>query len=1091
MDISTWYDSQAPEIINGKKLICRSAANGNALLQREAERLGGVAGVECVTIDDIAAKIAAESLSQRAGKSFVSTETSASASLTLMTLINSRISELEYDRTQWESEEAFQKHIHRILTGNTAGELMRIINMIRMNKAQDKLFRMSQGEYDKKTSFSDDSIYRFKRLYQCLGFYTDYLKDSDVYDKVRILEEAVAYLRELASQGRKSVVQLPVYAVLDDLVPTKLEKEFLGLLGADKIHIEAPRSGAVSGSFVKAYGMADEIRYAANRIAGMSCKGDNGGDNRLYPGDVALWYTNSSYINIIRSVFASQNIGVSFVSGLPAAEKDAFMLFIDILEWLKNDCRYELLTKLILNRAIEFRVSEDKDIAPLSKRAVIRYFSDIGYLYELSSYERIARGAEDEKPDISFLKNDDEEQPEYNDIRMKKLAEITAKKFTADLVYTVSPDDKEKGTYDPEKLFERMGKFFECYCVRKGEIRRQFPAVRELIRKIKRSLKTDGKAVFTLIETDKMIRDIINGENTDAAQSCETVSAQMIGSGRIISQRKYNFIVGMSSDLMLRKTDESPVMYDAEIKQCFDKDEDERLIASYTGKTRNELINLSLEYLISTLPQGSEVFYSYPDYDPVRLCERSETDFYSRKLRESGAVETSFNSLDQVENPDFLYEKKPFSSAGADANGAVENMVDFIFGKRHRLMEMNESGGEEKKTELSVEELDALISECSLPSKERLELSTTGLEALLSCPMKYACRYVYKLKEEPEYPADKLSWLDSREKGLFFHRVMELYFGSKLVGRNEASQLGTAEGADKFDADSFDNAMKVTEDEFSLLPVAVDRIKREELTEMRNAAENYIRLMTARYSDKEYGYLPGAVEYRWKQQEKDDIIDLKDFTSDGSKKTLALNYKEGSIDRLDMKRESDGSAHFVISDYKTGRIETFIRDHTEKLVQHYIYKFSLENSMTEEKKCIVDRFEFHFPFDDSKLLYHYRKGQFILSGSSEVTTVVIDRSDAFELADKIKYLLADFVASDRMAYSNGIRVIKNEFKYDIMHSAANDEHEKTSEGETDDAHVGLSDAELKSAVKNKCRFCSFGNICGVNTAAMKEDDKDE
>ena len=108
-----------------------------------------------------------------------------------------------------------------------------------------------------------------------------------------------------------------------------------------------------------------------------------------------------------------------------------------------------------------------------------------------------------------------------------------------------------------------------------------------------------------------------------------------------------------------------------------------------------------------------------------------------------------------------------------------------------------------------------------------------------------------------------------------------------------------------------------------------------------------------------------------------------------------------------------------------------------------------------------------------------------------MTTVVIDRSDAFELADKIKYLLADFVASDKRAYSNGIRVIKNEFKYDIMHSAANDEHEKTSEGETDDAHVELSDAELKSAVKNKCRFCSFGNICGVNTAAMKEDDKDE
>ena len=123
----------------------------------------------------------------------------------------------------------------------------------------------------------------------------------------------------------------------------------------------------------------------------------------------------------------AQGIPVSFAEGLPAAEKDAFMLFTDILDWLRNDCSHDFLTKLIRNRAIEFRVSDNKNIAPLSKREVINYFSSIGYIYEFASYERIARGVREQKADAGFLENGGEDEIACNDPRVLRLTEITAK----------------------------------------------------------------------------------------------------------------------------------------------------------------------------------------------------------------------------------------------------------------------------------------------------------------------------------------------------------------------------------------------------------------------------------------------------------------------------------------------------------------------------------------------------------------------------------------------------------------------------------------------------------------------------------------
>ena len=1067
MDISEWYDNKSPEIICGKKLICSNVSNGKELLWREAERLGGVAGIECVTIEDIAKKTTAEYLSHMTDKGFMNLDSEYSDLLTLMTLINSHIDELEYDADKWDDKEAFKKHIHKILTRNTAEELLRIINMIRMNKAQDKLLEMTKGGFD------NDAVYRFKRLYQCLNFYTDYLKAKNIYDKPRILEEAVNYLKNLEAQGKKSVVQLPEYAMLNDLVPTVLESEFLSLLGADTRIIEAANCKSVSNSFVSAYGMADEIRYAANIIADKDSQTKGDGSNKLYPGNVAIWYTNSSYRNLIRSIFSAQNIAVSFAGGLPAAEKDGFMLFIDILDWLKNDCRHDFLTKIIRNRAIEFRVSKNKKISPVSKRSIINYFSNIGYIYEFSSYERIARSSDSEDIDVSFLENNPEIS--YDDPRMMKLAEVTSKRFIADLVEKTTPDDKENGLYAPEKFFGRLGEFFEKYCIENGEARRDFPAVKELIKNIRRSLFADGRAMFTLAETDKVIRDIIENENTDAETSRETVTAQLIGSQRVISSRKYNFIVGMSSDLMLRKTDESPVMYDAEIRHCLGNDAGENLINRYIGAAKNKIINDSIEYLIYSLPQNSSFFYSYPNYDPIRLCVRSKTDFYDRMLRKYGAdKEKTYNSLDSKNSESFLYEKKQIdnSQINKTPDFKVENMVDFIFGENEKLTKLKEASKDKKIVSITDDELVDIAKASELPSKDRLTLSTTGLETLLSCPMKFACKYIYKLKEEPIYPKDKVSWLDNRERGLFFHRVMELYYGSKLAGRSETSQLGRPEGFDKFDSETFENAMRTAEDEFSLIPVAIERIKKNELAEIRNAAQNYLEIMTSRYNNEEYGYMPCAVEYKWDKQENDDIIDLSQFAKDGEKSAIKLNYKEGSVDRLEMKRDN-GKVHFVIADYKTGRLETFIKRHDGLLVQHYIYKFSLENSMTEEKDPIVDRFEFHFPFDDSKLCYHYRNGKFEVSDEKcDITSVIIDRDDVFEFALKTKFLLYDFVQSGKKEYNTSDKVIANELDFD-------------NEGKAESEMVMLSEKDLNKLIEKRCEYCSFGEICG-----MKHNDND-
>lgn len=902
-----WYGNDyRNNILNGKILIVGNSSNGRNFLFREATEKRIIAGVDSKTIYEIALPIVAESLVKKkknreltaSGLEPISPGT---ASGILMGLI------LKDENIPRE-----------IITKNTADELLRVINMLRLN----------QCSVCEKNSYFD--------LIDIKEKYEEFLVNHKIYDNIRLLEDAVEYVEELKSCNRKCIAQIPEYAFLDDHSPSKLEYRLIELLiGHHEPIIVTARTETQKKLYLfKAYGIMDEILAVSREI-----------QSKEYAGDVAIFYPDAAYKNAIRTIFAEYELPVYFTEGSPAAETDLFRLWISVLEWWKKDCRMEYLERIIRNVLLVNKKPDGTKAEIVISDKLLKYFGDnAGYLFGRHNFINLASSI---RKGSFALSNDKYE----NDLA-----------FIQDLVMLFRTNESEQNdsqfndSYIPKNFFERLLKFCNKYC---GETKS--------LDSCKNAIGSTLEYIDSLCSYDELY-DILNKliQSVSLHRTIDTSSSVMAVklSGRsTVAPRKYIYIVGMASGILLKKTDESPLIRDDEILRLVG----EKTASQYQGKMKNDLISSAVDYLRDTMPAEGRMTLSYPYYDQAEL-----------KLRSSSGI---------------------FENARAAQNIKDINSLSFLVSEEsmktdndQRIFDLEEISTNEKDSDQDEKRGVLFTGIAKIPEKkEALELSASSFHTLLTCPMEFVIKYLYHIKEEVEEKQQFGRWLEANQKGLFFHSLMEKYI-SPFCG-SEKALIERKNSPVTFIEDDYNKIFEQVKTEYDMIPYELETDKNSELEEIKKVAKSYLEYL----SNDKSGYYPCAIEFKFNKNCSDKVGGLD------------LAYNIGFIDRVDKKPEKDpdGKYHFKIIDYKSGSIENLMKDYAQMLVQHYVYYKALKDVLGEE--AVIDQFEYVFPFETKKNMYQYDGSDFILSSQdTDMTRIIVDMPALCTLNETITNKLKKF-----------------------------------------------------------------------------------
>lgn len=201
VSFAEWYgDDIRANVINGKKLIVGQPSNGKTFLLREADKRNGLAGVEAVTITETAVPIVAESLVKSMDMDNLRKIHLDPISHNTAVCIILDIIRQEYGQAE------------NILTYSTAEEILRTVNMLRMNGLKE---------------CENSSVFHIGEI---LIKYESFLKEKCLYDKARLLQEAIHYLEELHGTEKRCAEELHSYAFLDDHTPDRLEMKLISFL---------------------------------------------------------------------------------------------------------------------------------------------------------------------------------------------------------------------------------------------------------------------------------------------------------------------------------------------------------------------------------------------------------------------------------------------------------------------------------------------------------------------------------------------------------------------------------------------------------------------------------------------------------------------------------------------------------------------------------------------------------------------------------------------------------------------------------------------------------------------------------------------
>jgi len=215
------------------------------------------------------------------------------------------------------------------------------------------------------------------------------------------------------------------------------------------------------------------------------------------------------------------------------------------------------------------------------------------------------------------------------------------------------------------------------------------------------------------------------------------------------------------------------------------------------------------------------------------------------------------------------------------------------------------------------------------PAKEELYskvFSKSSLDALLECPLKYHYEKDLYINKEEYTTYDPGRWLSASETGTLVHRILELYANTFLKGNTNVPE--------NFDRDckAFIDAVELaTKEAESTNAAPNDSVKEKELNDCIEMATSYLTYL---HNDL---HNSGWVVFSC---EEDMELSESTFKFNYNGTDIEIRFS-GVIDRIDRKKNEDGTFSYRIQDYKTGKEKTASKMKKETK-QHLIYAHYIE-----------------------------------------------------------------------------------------------------------------------------------------------------
>lgn len=741
-------------------------------------------------------------------------------------------------------------------------EVLHIINQIRYNEL--------------KNVGQDENIEKINALVHLIERYESRLKDMKSTDEVTILKSACEVIERIENYTLRFYlpwIEKSAFGIMSDYEMTRLEERFVGLLlnksGKELIQLDfcyKDEEAKRRYGFFKAYGMANEVQYIIDHI-----KNEN-----LAYGDVNIMYTDKEYEAYIQSAFESINIPYRFVTGKGIVQTDVVQFILGLLEWAQDDYLYEKLAVVVENS----QVTLEKECKDEEKKKKI---NSAAYYYNSYLRKGIGWGKDRYLDCVLRVKSDEDSKEKYEAFN----------EFIVDIV-SVFDDESDCGAIY-KKLLMVCSKY-----MRKNEYNNKVIAVlKEHVDILMHKENRAGENAISYLKD--YIKELEMGEEGDTA----AVSVMKTGNVEVL-ERPNNFVIGLSGKHFSANVRESALLSDCELEKYIEGKVD-------YAKDYPLMMKRNLETSLSTLLQG-EIIMGYSFFDTVDLREYSPSIFCLEHMEKSGVTEPDVRTYDVLNKP-IIVDKDALSKRIERELGVVEPT---------ELVE--EDTLKENETE------DVVSSENTVQDKDEenetdlIPMSASGLQMLLSCPLRYYYSYVENLPNREYIEKKSYAWLNPITKGNLFHYVMEDYCNKVLAHKEFDS--------DSLHLDEFEEIYKVVIEEIvEEIPYASKVVFEKERDEYKQAIMDYLqhfhKSMHVDYcNNKKWRIIGCEVGF------SDIKYTLKAW--DPTKSDIDIGF-HGFIDRLD-GYINDGKLYLRIIDYKTGskeKKETEVK--SNKQIQHIVY----------------------------------------------------------------------------------------------------------------------------------------------------------
>ncbi len=526
---------------------------------------------------------------------------------------------------------------------------------------------------------------------------------------------------------------------------------------------------------------------------------------------------------------------------------------------------------------------------------------------------------------------------------------------------------------------------------------------------------------LSLADNIQFLKQILSKASVSSTASEGQVLVQNLNDW-VMLDRPNVYVIGLSLKEMQGSTTESPVLHDAEMEKY--------LKSGYIPTIENQaqLMEKNLFRTLYTF-RGEKMVFGYSSYDTVAFCENNPSNFFRDAL-------AFFDGKD------------------------IESLEEFVYG--------NPLNGNEIE----------YLPEDNLPVhqniKVKLESSSSVLETLLDCPKKYAFSYVLSVPEEEFVEENHAAWLDSKQRGTFFHGIMEEYAKAKLIKpASKAYDPTVDEALVRGIADKFETEF------LKQLPVAYVELANQETQNMVKIAIAFLQSLHAE-----------LVQSSWRVLTTEQHFHAAKYSVTAyDKKAYDFEFT-GIIDRIDYCINKEQHTILIrLVDYKTGKVSSKKTSDTHgKAIQHEIYVQAVMNGglcKDEQEKELPllealgkkimelegiqeDWSEWLIDFDSFQYVFPYEN-----SGNNKFVLKTGDLCDVnlARLRTILTFLEGNKIYPDHRTLFDAISLYKDTYKQDISLATLYD--------------VLSEDYKKQSVEEEKsCAYCSYASLCAKRKEMM-------